>query len=286
MRHARRSRLVASLAVGAASLLSSAPAFAAPDVQECIAAFDRGQRARTDRALKKAQTELLVCTQESCPSLLRADCGGVLKEVRAALPTVVFAADDEDGNDVLDAKVYVGSDRVVEKLDGKAIELDPGKYEFRYERGGKTIVVTLAILEGEKNRIVRATFPSSKPVVPPPPQPLPVPERSTFGHVVPGALAAIGVVGLGFAGWSRLRFDSRVEEMRSSCAPDCSASDRDALSSTLVQSNVSLAIGGGALALAALAWFVFAPPSASRTTGASARMGPHVFVGTREAGPR
>lgn len=262
-------------AVAVLLLMSSAQAFAKPNKSECIAAFDRAQRARTDGKLRQARTDLLVCTQESCSAVLRADCSGVLQSVESALPTVVFAADDGDGHDITDVKVYVGSNVIASAIDGRAIELDPGTYDFRFE-GPEARVITVrhVVKEGEKARSVRASFPSPK-------KPAPVPNanvssspnttpllvtRSTAGYVVPIGLAAVGVLALGFAGYSRLQFDGDVDDMRTRCAPECTQSERADLSSTLVTSNVSLGIGIGALALALVSWFVFQPTT--RTSSA------------------
>ena len=72
-----------------AALADEAP----PDKETCVASFDRGQKAQSDRALRRALHDLIVCAQESCPAVLRADCAGVLAEVRSALPTIVLAAE-------------------------------------------------------------------------------------------------------------------------------------------------------------------------------------------------
>src|SRR5262245_39904559 len=77
--------------IGATALLLSLPvtARAAPTKEACIAAFDHGQQSRRDGALRRAREELLVCSQQECPAVVRADCAGVLREVDAAQPTIV-----------------------------------------------------------------------------------------------------------------------------------------------------------------------------------------------------
>lgn len=239
---------------------SSVVRAATPDTVACIAAFDEGQRLRTGRHLRRAQKELLVCTQEICPAVLRADCAGVLHGVEAALPTIVLAADDGRGHDITDVKVRSDVDVVAETLDGRAIAFDPGTYDFQFERvGGAKVEVHLVLLEGEKNRPVRASFAA-------PEQHLPLPnvKRSAVGYAVPASLVGVGVIALGVAGVSRLAFDSNVDDMRSRCAPECTQAERSDLSSTLTMSNVSLGIGIGTLALAVGSWFFFAPHSGTR----------------------
>ncbi|MDF2697192.1 MAG: hypothetical protein K0S65_5575 [Labilithrix sp.] len=247
---------------------------AKPDTNACIAAFDRGQRARSDKKLREAQTDLLVCTRESCPAVLRTDCAGVLRSVQAAVPTIVLAADDGEGHDVTEATVHAGTERVAEKLDGRAIEFDPGAYDFRFERPGGAIVTVHAVLrEGEKNRVVRASFAakmaSASTAAPVATAPAPAAgdaaRRPIVGYVLPAGLAVIGVAALAVSGVSRLSFDSQVDDMRARCAPECTQSERSDLSSTLVTANVALGVGIGAVALALGSWFLFEPGSAKRS---------------------
>lgn len=271
-----------SLALAAA--VSSVPALAQPgaaptappDKAACVTAFDHGQRAQSDRALRRAQTELIVCAQESCPTVLRADCAGVLAEVRTALPTVVFAADDGNGHELTDVKVYVGSELVTTGLDGRAVQVDPGTFELRFESPRRaTVVTSRTIREGEKSRVVRVSLPAPVPGTSGDAQSLPG-RRSTVGWVLPGSLAAVGVAGLGVALYTRLSFDSRVDDLRGSCAPECSQEQRSDLSGTLVTSNVALGVGIGALALGAVTWFLTSP--VAPTGAASARALPGGFT--------
>lgn len=268
--------LLLVLAFLLASGTNKLAAAAKPDTNACIAAFDRGQRARSDKKLREAQTELLVCTRESCPAVLRTDCAGVLRSVQSAVPTIVLAADDGEGHDVTDATVHAGTERVAEKLDGRAIEFDPGAYDFRFERAGGAVVTVHAVLrEGEKNRVVRASFAakmasaSASAAEPVATAPTPADggavRRPIVGYALPAGLAVIGVAALAVSGVSRLSFDSQVDDMRARCAPECTQSERSELSSALVTANVALGVGIGAVALAVGSWFLFEPGSAKRS---------------------
>jgi hypothetical protein len=258
-----------ALAVGL--LAASARAHAEPpDKQACVAAFDRGQRAQSDRAFRRAQGELIVCAQESCPTVLRADCAGVLAEVRAALPTIVFAADDGEGHELTDVRVFAGDELLVASLDGRAVAVDPGSFELRFEQAGRPpLRVTHMFREGEKSRVVRVSLPSAAPSDPS--VDVPSPPRTTLGWALPGSLVAVGVAGLVVSFVERRSFDSRVDDLRGSCAPDCTQQQRADLSSTLVVSNVALGVGVGALTLAVVSWFVTAPRSVGRTSKPIAR---------------
>jgi hypothetical protein len=259
-----------------------------PNKEACVASFDRGQRAQSDRALRRALTELIVCSQESCPTVLRADCAGVLSEVRAALPSVVFAADDGSGHELTDVKVYAGSELLASKLDGLAVAIDPGTFDLRFERVGQpAVVVSRMIREGEKSRVIRVSLGASAATAGARAGVAPAGgdrgteaitgKRTAVGWVLPGALAAVGLAGLGVALVTRLGYDSRVDELRGSCAPECSQAERNDLSSMVVTSNVALGVGIGSLALSVATWFLMAPSSRPPTARAPARA-PGVFT--------
>jgi hypothetical protein len=253
----------------------SSPAL--PTKEACIASFDRGQRAQSDRALRRALSELIVCSQETCPSVLRADCAGVLSEVRSALPSVVFAADDGNGHELTDVKVYAGSELLAGGLDGRAVSVDPGTVELRFERVGQpAMIVSRMVREGEKSRVIRVSM------VVPGAAGTSAPRtggdggaevlagrRTAVGWVVPGSLVAVGLAGLGVSLFTRLSFDSGVDDLRRSCAPDCSQAQRDDLSTKVVTSNVALGVGIGSLALSVVTWFLLAPSSPSGARGAA-----------------
>jgi len=219
--------------------------------------------------------------------VLRADCAGVLAEVRSALPSVVFAADDGNGHELTDVKVYAGGELLAEKLDGRAVPVDPGTFDLRFERVGQpAVVVSRMIREGEKSRVIRvslgtpgataASGASSTPAADRGPD-VASGKRSAAGWVLPGTLAAVGLAGIGVAVYTRRSFDSRVDELRSGCAPECTQADRNDLSRMVVTSNVALGVGIGSLALSVVTWFLMAPSSSSGGVG-GARGTSHALV--------
>ncbi|MDB5216976.1 MAG: uncharacterized protein JWO86_4903 [Myxococcaceae bacterium] len=222
--------------------------------------------------------------------MLRADCAGVLAEVRSALPTIVFAADDGNGHELTAVKVYAGAELIASKLDGRAIPVDPGAVELRFEVPGQPpLVTTRMIREGEKSRVIRISLGGAGAAGDPEKSnggidraQSPSPKRSTVGWVLPSSLAGVGAAALGVALYMRLRFDSRVDDLRGSCAPDCTQQQRSDVSGALVASNVALGAGIGALALGVATWFLTAPSSgssgASSPTGSTARMSSRAFV--------
>lgn len=251
------------LATFAALLVVSNVAAAAPKKEECIAAFDAGQRARREGHLKQAHESLLVCSQKECPGVLRADCSDVLRQVDDAQPSIVLGAADASGRDLTDVTVELDGKPLVMALDGRAIVVDPGKLSLVFKRGTwDPVTIDVVIKEAEKNRSIRATLGPAAPAPPAATTPIaPVKrederKRSAVGYAVPATLAALGLGSLGYAGVTRLNAGRDADDLKSSCGPTCPQSERDSLSSDLVRANATFAIGIGALVLAATTWFI------------------------------
>jgi hypothetical protein len=261
-----RSSLAGAIALAAAgtAIASAKPALAAPTKEACIGAFDNAQRARRAGQLRTARAELLTCSQQECPSIVRADCTGVLRQVEAAQPTIVLKASDAKGNDLTDVTVELNDEKLTTALDGRALPVDPGKLSLVFRRPPwEPVTVDVVIAEAEKSRIVRATL------GPPLPEETssrrdeaPRSKRSTAGYIVPGVFAGLGAGALVFAGVNRLSLGDQADDLRARCAPECSQAERDRMSNDLVLTNVMLGAGIGSLVLAAATWFIFAPKSA------------------------
>lgn len=251
--------------IGLAFALSVLPEVALAGKKECVRAFDDGQRAQTDHALRKARDAFLACASAECPAVLRADCAKALDEVRAAIPTVVLSANDGEGRDVA-AQVTIDGAKVADALDGTAKEIEPGPHKIRFEPAPPFVAVELDVVvkEGEKNRRIAASLAPPKKVEPKlaetrdVPEP-PPPTRSALGYAVPAGLGAIGVTGLVVAVASKVALDGRVDDLRASCAPNCSQDERADASGMLVRTNVALAVGLSALGLAVASWVLFSP---------------------------
>jgi hypothetical protein len=258
------------------SLLGASAWAAPPSKEACISAFDQGQQQKRGGHLREAREKLLVCSQQECPSVVRADCADVLKQVDAAQPTIVLKASDAKGTDLTDVSVDLNGQKLASSLDGRAIPVDPGKLSLIFRRAPwQPVTVEAVIAEGEKGRIVSAVLgppAAKKEETPRPVTPTaPAPQRSTVGWAVPIGFAVLGVGAIAIGGVTRLSLGSDVDDRKSgpnACAPNCSQADRDSLSSDLVLANVMFGVGIGSLALAAVSWFVLAPSSTSnKATG-------------------
>lgn len=245
------------LAGAGAGVFYAAPAAADdahPDKATCVAKLDEAQSLSSEKRLKDARSSLVVCSSEACPDVVREDCARTLVELESSMPTAVFAA-TLDGADVDDVKISIDGEPVSERLDGKAVAIDPGAHTARFLRAGRAAVeVRFLAREGEKNRLVSAVLGTPR---------APAPEKAPLhlegqkrSWTLPLVLAGTGALAIGGGIGLRLSADAKADDLRSSCAPTCDAAARDQLSDRIVMSNVSLAIGIGALAAATIVWLV------------------------------
>jgi hypothetical protein len=191
-----------ALSIVLASMLASARASA--DVQACLSASEKGQRARSAGKLREAREQFLVCSSDGCPAMVRRDCAQWQSEVISTLPSVVLGAKDRAGRDLFDVTVSVDGEPLVKKLDGKSLPIDPGPHTFKFEMAGAPPVIERALVkEGEKTRVIAVTFAIGTPAEAPPPpapsqdaaeKPAPRPERE---HTVfPWIVVGLGVATL------------------------------------------------------------------------------------------
>jgi hypothetical protein len=243
--------LALALAVGLTASTARAEGDAASDKAACVTLLDRAQSLQSGRKLRDARASYLACSNDACPELVREDCARSLVALDATLPSAVFSAVAETG-DITDVRVAVDGETVSERLDGRSFSVDPGEHVARFLRAGRTPVeVRFVAREGEKNRQVSAVFGVPRVLAA-----TPAKAEGKKAPVVPLLLAGTGALALGGALGFRLSADSDAADLRRTCAPACDAASRDALSDKLAYSNVSLAIGLGALAASGIVWLI------------------------------
>ena len=240
--------LLASTATG--------PAFADP---ACLEAYDGSQRSRRDGKLLEARAQLVRCAQEQCPSAVATQCTAWLREVDQSLPTVVFAVRDAAGKDVSEARVTSQGQLLAERLDGRAVALDPGRHTVRFELpDGRKLERTIVVRQGEKNRLIEIQEP-------PPPAPVRTakpsarePVRASEPDSIPTlaiVLGAVGVLALGSFAYFAYDAKTDVDDMDSRCAPDCKQSEVDTAERKALVADISLGVGVLALAGAGVVFF-------------------------------
>src|SRR5580698_9599765 len=115
MRAGLRSATVALVCL-AASLVGGAASARDDEKQACARASEDAQQLRSEGRPKEARDRLLVCARDTCPGIVRKDCTLWLAEVTAALPSVVVAAKDAQGQDVVSVKVTLDGEPFTDKV--------------------------------------------------------------------------------------------------------------------------------------------------------------------------
>jgi hypothetical protein len=228
---------------------------------QCLASHEQSQVLRLESKLIEASQALRACSKSECPAPIRADCIKWLDEVRYAIPTVVFMAQSDEGDET-NVTVYANDNKLVGVLDGRPVELDPGVYDFRFEwEDADPKVLKIVLREGEKNRAISVDFRSKQPAaapgagptrLPPPPPPEPEEYRPVpFWTYLFGGLA---LAGAGSAVYFGLKARSDHDDAMNECAPLCESEQVDEIKLNALIADASMA---GAVLSAGLATFFY-----------------------------
>jgi hypothetical protein len=247
--------LCAALAFAVASALS-APQVARADQEACIASHEQAQVMRLRGRYTAARESLLRCTQMQCPALIAKDCIALLAEVDASLPSVVFAVSEVGGADLVDVKVSGNGKLLTERLEGRAVTLDPGVYTLRFEAPGYAPAEqAVTVLEGQKQRLIRAQLTPAEGDEPAHAAGTPsttttqagrVPSKQSrltiTSYVLGGsAVAVLGAgIGAGVVGW----------QQKQDCEESCSEKEREHGKKLYRWADAAFGVAGG-LAIAA-----------------------------------
>jgi len=287
-----------SLAGQAFAQAESAPP--RPAVQECARAYESSQEHRSTGAISAARLEFERCRRDDCPEFIREDCSRWSKELEAEQPTVIFAA--KRGSRVLtQVRVSVGDRVLVEQLSARAITLDPGEYDFRFETTEGGLAVLHALIQpGNKDRLVQVEF---APLTRSPatrsksaaiasagasahsaarPEPAAAPTKTATAapsRVLPWTLLAVGAASIG-AG-AALSFSGHSDELqlRETCSPHCTDAQVAPVHTKYLLSNISF--GAGLVSLSAAAYFFLrhsdSEPAAAGTVPVTVVASPNSF---------
>jgi hypothetical protein len=244
----------------------------------CATSYERAQEQRTDGRLRQALAELRVCVQESCPAFIRSDCLGWQEAVEAALPTVVLRA-RLDGKESAEVSVRVGAQIFQERLDGRAVPVDPGSYAFTFTApGAASVTVRAVIAAGQKDRIIAADLPSLGDAL----EVASVPPPSWWAqHQEPVVLGAVGVAGL--AGFAILGSSGEQQEraLAATCQPRCEPRAVQEVRDRYRLADVSL--GASAIAFGVAGYLLWRQPDGDepRLSWTVGPRGALVLVGSR-----
>jgi hypothetical protein len=211
-----------------ASLLA-APCFA--DARECIRQHEAGIAAKDERKLVQAKPSFLACARAECPTAVREECTELLAQIERKVPSVVVVVKDENGRDLVDVRLLVDGKVVSQELTGQAIELDPGKHEFRVEHARS----------GTLTERVRFDFPRKDPPKSPEAKKPPAVRESRSIPVASYVLGGIGVLALGSFGYFALSGRAKENDL-DVCSPKCDPAEVDVMRRRYLIADISLGV--------------------------------------------
>ncbi|UQA63009.1 hypothetical protein [Polyangium aurulentum] len=278
----------ACLVAAAAILLAASPS-GATTKKECAAAYEQTQALRGEGALSAAREQALVCSRDDCPRVIKGDCATWLAEIERSLPTVVFVVRDERGDEIVDVRVTDGGKPLRDKLDGKAVPLDPGAHVLRFEREGSApIERKVMVHEGDKLVRVEASFKPGGESAEEEPE-APSSSAGSKGGAPVGAyvLGGVGILGLGVAATFGILALGDRADLKDTCAPQCAQGDVDAIRTKLLVADITGGVSIAAIGVATVL-LLTAPSGKEPKKDAMPRIdvGPMVggaFVGVRGA---
>lgn len=273
--------MVTGLLVGSAQ--------AAPDGPACLKAYENAQLMRKQEDFIGARAELIVCASATCPVVVQNDCVEWLGKVEDAIPLVILEA-KINGSPVYDVSVSVDGKRVVEHLDGKSIEVNPGLHTFTFTRdGGLTATERAIVHRGEKSRTVMASWMTptigSAATVPPA-----APPSIPKARPIPTLFYVLGGVGvLGFGAFATLGITglNQEQDLGNTCSHICSDSSIQSLKMQYAIADISAGVGVVSLVAAGIVFFN-RPERPTKTGFDFSRFGVHptpsgTFITWREA---
>jgi hypothetical protein len=254
----------------------------ADDGVGCSEAVDDSQVKRDDAKLLEARQLLRTCSGPSCSATVQKVCSDLLADVDARVPSFVLSARDGSGADRVDVKVTMDGRLVVSKLDGRAIEVDPGPHSFIFELPGGTRAETTAVADERiKGKIIAVTLDTAPKAptpsaAPSPPQPARAPSQ-TGGS----PLATIGLVA-GAAGIAGLVLGTVTGVLalstKSSYCPNGMCEPGHPASTIHTEETISTVgfVAGGILLAGGATLFLVAPKGNAERVGAKLAVGPLV----------
>jgi len=245
--------------------------------KECAQAYENSQEQRGAGAIFATRLELERCRRDDCPAFIRSDCSRWSKEVEAQQPTVIFSA-KRGSQELTDVRVSIGEQVLVERLSGRAVELDPGEYDFRFETPEGSVLVSHSLIQsGKKGLVVQVEFaPSAQAhttAAKPPSSSKattraePAKERAAAAlapspRVLPWVLLGVGAASLGTGAGLSVWGRNEELELRETCSPSCTDSQVQPVRTKYLLSNLSF--GVGLVSLSAAAYLFLRHPDSER----------------------
>jgi len=244
-----------ALAACAATSFAVAPVWAG-ETEACMTAYESAQLQRRAGKLIDARAAAQTCGASTCPRAVASDCAQWFSELEKEIPSIVVSAND-GVTDVVDVRVSVDGKRTVDRLDGRAFEVDPGPHQLVLERkNAPARTLNILVREGERGRVVRVVFEP----------PGDAQARGTRPAAVAGwAFGGVAIAGLVSFGVLALVSSSQKSDLEG-CAPRCEPSRVDAMTRNAAFADVALGVGVVAAAASVVFFLLPRTPAGSTAT--------------------
>jgi hypothetical protein len=103
--------------------------------------------------LREAKETYWACAKPACGVLIRNQCSARFTQLESDIPSVVPLVTDEAGRDRIDVQVTMDKEILTNRVDGRALPVDPGPHEFSVIAEGAILARRkVMILQGQRNR--------------------------------------------------------------------------------------------------------------------------------------
>lgn len=232
---------------------------AADEKAVCVDAAESGQVMRKSGHLMSAREKFALCARPACPPFIVSDCTRWLGELDVAIPTITIRVVDGEGRDATNVRVLEGGKVLKERLDGRALALDPGERNLSIElagHGAKTVPIYLR--EGETNRLVTVSFQAASPQRSSSETPSDQKRvRTTSVPTMSWVLGGLGLAAVTTGSIFWIIGETDRSRLSDSCArtSSCSQGDVDDAQRTLTVGDYAVAAGAASLVAALAIYF-------------------------------
>jgi hypothetical protein len=177
-----------------AVVILAAPAMSeARENRVCVNAYKRGNQLAREAKFHAAKDAMLGCTKLLCSAALRKECMARVEQLTLDAPTLVPEVTDDRGRPVTDVKITMDGKPWVNRIDGRALPVDPGPHLFTFESRGVVFAKErMVVLQGQRNRALSAALVWDRPdreeevvAAPPPPVVAPPSRRAVIAAPPP-----------------------------------------------------------------------------------------------------
>jgi hypothetical protein len=158
-RHLPRRTLRAASWLVALGVLASAGPSEARENRACVNAYRRGAQLAREAHFFAATEQMRLCTKLICSPALRKECMSRVDQLTLDTPSLVPEVTDDRGRPVVDIRITMDGKPWVNRLDGRAIPVDPGQHTFTFETRGVVFAKErIVVLQGQRNRTLSAAL--------------------------------------------------------------------------------------------------------------------------------